>query len=693
STMRDVWAQVLRASGQDSVKPEVWLELMQRAVSTASNGIVITDPNQFDNPVIYVNPAFERITGYTAAEVLNRNCRFMQGESRGQIGSYHLKTAIQQGRECCVTLQNYRKDGTSFWNELCVTPIFDAEGHLTYFIGIQNDITQRKEAQAALRRQEHDLHTVVESMVDGLVIVNQRGEVIFVNRAAEKLFNRTADQLIGQSLGIPVTVDNLTEIDIHRLRQPPARVEIASNATLWQGSPAYLISLRDITERSQEKDKIAWMALYDPLTKLPNRVLFIERLQHVIDLSRRCSSVHFALLFIDLDRFKLINDSLGHGMGDQLLIGFTRRIEHQLRVSDTLARLSGDEFAILLEDMSDLEDVTQVVERIHAALSSPFELEGRTIFTGASIGIALGRPDLQKPEDLIREADTAMYRAKAQGGSCYAIFDQEMHNEAMSRLQLETDLRYAVKRQELEVHYQPLVDLRSNQLVGLEALLRWHHPQQGDVSPEQFIPIAEETGLIIPMGQYVLEQACQQIQNWLREGWISSAFTLSVNFSSKQLSNTNLVHRILQILAETGLNPSYLQLEITESMLMDNPTVAASVFQELESHSIRLALDDFGTGYSSLSHLQKFPVRTLKIDRSFVARLETQAEDREIIQSIVSLAHTLKMDVIAEGIETEAQLCHLKTSGCDIGQGFLFDKALTPQAVSDLLRRQSQQAS
>ena len=679
--------QLLKAFGLNALDKISWpnlmryilLDLIQQVMSAISNGVVITDPNQPDNPIIYINSAFEQMTGYAAKEILSQNCCFLQGDDQDQLARYQLKTAIQNGQDCHVVLRNSRKDGTPFWSELYITPIFDLEGQLMHFVGIQSDITEQKETEALLRKQESDLHQVLEAMVDGLVIVNQDGEVVFANHAAEKLFNRPSEQLLGQALGIPVTVNSRAEIDIHRPGQQPVWVDFVCNSILWQGSPAYLISLRELTERRQ---------VYDPLTRLPNRVLFNERLQHVINLSRRHNDCRFALLFIDLDRFKVINDSLGHRSGDQLLSSFALRIQHQLRVSDMLVRLSGDEFAILLEELSHSDDVTQIAERINTALKQPFSLEGREVFTSASIGIALGRPSLSSPGDLIREADTAMYRAKARGGACYAIFDEEMHRQAMLRLQLETDLRYAIERQELEVYYQPLVALASNQLVGFEALLRWHHPTKGYISPEQFIPIAEETGLIIPIGQYVLSQACQQVKTWQNQALLAFPFTISVNLSAKQLSNPHLATQIIQTLAATGLDPHYLQLEITESLLMDNPTAATAIFQSLEASSIRLAMDDFGTGYSSLSYLRRFPVHTLKIDQSFTRRLGTQEEDLEIIQSIVSLAHSLKMTVIAEGIENEVQRYHLKAIGCDMGQGFLFAEALNSQTTSDFLRQQ-----
>lgn len=672
--------QASKKLGQNAPKIEVWSNLILRAVGSVINGVVITDAQRPDNPIIYVNPTFESITGYTAVEVINQNCRFLQGEERQpQSELYRLKQAIQKGQECHVTLRNFRKDGTPFWNELFISPIYNSEGRLTHFIGIQNDITEQKVTQEALCQSEKDLQTVLASMVDGLMILSQDGEIIFLNPAATKILDRSEAQLLGSYFGIPITVNSRAEVDIPRLSKSPAIVDLACSSVVWQGTPAYLLVLREITTDRQ---------VYDPLTRLPTRILFDERLQHVINSAQRRKSLHFALLFIDLDRFKVVNDSLGHAAGDQLLIQFALRIQEQLRACDLLARLSGDEFAVLLEDLTHLDDASKVAERINLTFNHPFELQGREVFSSASIGIALGRSNLEYPQDLIREADTAMYRAKAKGGDRYAIFDQAMHAQAMVRLQLETDLRHAIERQELQVYYQPIIALNSKQLLGLEALLRWHHPVKGLISPDQFIPIAEETGLIIPLGHYVLQQACQQTQDWLQQGLLSSTFKISVNLSSKQLSHPNLVEHILRTLEETHLPPHNLQLEITESSLMENPAAAASMFQELEAHSIRLAMDDFGTGYSSLSYLRRFPVHTLKIDRSFTHRLGTQEEDLEIVQSIVSLARSLKMHVIAEGIETEAQLDCLQNIGCDLGQGFLFAKALNTQTTHDFLVEQ-----
>ena len=683
--------KALRTLKRRPLNAKFWFNLMRCVGIDPYRSVVIREVIQPDDPMIYVDLASKPIRRDAVAKRLHHNYRVSQWIGFEEIFLHSLRLTLQTHWGCDLTQRNFYDNSTAPWNELCAVSIPELTDRLNPCNQITKDILKQKPALEGHQHQDHELRTIIDSMADGLLIVNLSGEVIFVNQAAEKLFNQEADHLIGHSLGIPIIAEGgRAEIDIHLSGQHPIWVEIVCNSTTWQESPAYLISLRDVTRYKQAEEKITRMTLYDTLTDLPNQILFNEQLQQVIALCQREKTTRFAVMFIDLDRFKVINDSWGHSAGDQLLISFARRIEQQLSSSNILARLSGDEFVILLKDVSNLEDVIQVAKRINHALIEPFEIQGRNVFTSVSIGITLGQPGLMSPEDLVREADTAMHCAKKQGGAGYAVFDPQMHHQAMMRLQLETDLRYALQRQELHVYYQPLIDLNANQIKGFEALLRWHHPQKGSVSPSQFIPIAEETGLVIPIGQFVLQQACQQVQRWLGQGLLSSAFILSINLSSKQFANPNLTHQILHTLAETGLPPNYLQLEITESSLMENPTAAASTLQELQANSIRLAIDDFGTGHSSLSYLRRFPVGTLKIDQSFTHRLGAQAEDLEIIQSITSLAHSLKMTVVAEGIETKAQLKHLKTARCDVGQGFLFARALEPQTASQFLQQQHQ---
>lgn len=411
----------------------------------------------------------------------------------------------------------------------------------------------------------------------------------------------------------------------------------------------------------------------------------MERVDHALKLAKRHKDYLFAVLFLDLDRFKVVNDSLGHKIGDQLLIAIARQLEECLRTTDTVARLGGDEFTILLEDINDIKDATRVAERIQQAIHTPFNLSGQEVFTTASIGIALSSTGYDRTEDLLRDADIAMYRAKELGKARHEVFDKVMHAHALELLRLENDLRRALERQEFEVYYQPITSLFTGTLTGFEALLRWRHPERGLVSPLEFIPVAEETGLIIPLGQWVLREACRQLRTWQTQFPMKDPLKISVNLSGKQLKELDLIAQIDQILEETGLDGSHLKLEITESVLMDNADTATKMLLQLRARNIQLSVDDFGTGYSSLSYLHRFPVNTLKIDRSFVSQMNPNDRNSEIVRTIVTLAHSLRMDVIAEGVETPEQLSALKILKCEQGQGYFFSKPLTKEAAGKLL--------
>jgi diguanylate cyclase (GGDEF)-like protein len=422
----------------------------------------------------------------------------------------------------------------------------------------------------------------------------------------------------------------------------------------------------------ESKDHFRRAAFHDALTNLPNRAFLAENLKFVIERARQHDDFHFAVLFLDLDRFKNVNDSLGHSIGDQLLTAMARRLEHCIRGTDMVARLGGDEFAILLDGIEDSHEATNMAKRIQEELESPFDLSGHEVFTTTSIGIALSSTGYDHPELMLRDADTAMYRAKAQGKACYELFDKGMHARAVYLLQMETDLRRALDREEFRVHYQPIVALDTGQLAGFEALLRWEHPERGFVSPGDFISLAEDTGLIVPLGMWVLKRACQQLSKWQWQSHSARSLFMSVNLSSKQLAQSALVNQIREVLSETHLEPRHLKLEITESAVMDNAETAVQLLRRLKALGVQLSIDDFGTGYSSLGYLHRFPVDTLKIDRSFIGRIGETAENIEIVRTIVSLAENIGMEVVAEGVETLAQFRQLRKLNCQYGQGYLF---------------------
>jgi diguanylate cyclase (GGDEF)-like protein/PAS domain S-box-containing protein len=457
-----------------------------------------------------------------------------------------------------------------------------------------------------------------------------------------------------------------------------------------QGNPRQFAgSLSDVTHRRLAEEQLAHRSFYDTLTELPNRALFHDRLRHALRRAARRADYVFAVLFLDLDRFKVINESLGHFAGDRLLVMIARRLELSLRPGDSVARLGGDEFAILLDDIRDASDAIKVADRVHGELSAPFNIGGQELFVSSSIGIATSLTGYQRPEDVLRDADTAMYRAKASGRARHALFDTAMHAHAVQQLQIERDLRRAVERHEMRVHYQPIISLATGRIGGFEALVRWTHPERGPISPGDFIPIAEETGLIVPLGRWVLRQACMELAGWQRKLGNPRVCTLSVNLSSKQLNQPDLAHQIAQILVETGVSGDQLQLEITESAILEHPDAAKTILLKLKELGLKLSIDDFGTGYSSLSYLQRFPIDSLKIDRSFVQHLGQErgieSDDARIARTIVMIGRNLGKSVVAEGVETAAQLSLMRSVECDHAQGYFFSKAVDGDSAMALV--------
>jgi diguanylate cyclase (GGDEF)-like protein len=449
----------------------------------------------------------------------------------------------------------------------------------------------------------------------------------------------------------------------------------------------YITELELIRKELQEsREHFRNAALHDGLTGLPNRALLLDRLRLVVAQARRRPDHLFAVLFLDLDRFKMINDSLGHVAGDELLVETSRRLTDNLRTADTVARLGGDEFAILLDGIESNSSVLYVVERLQKDLLKPYYIRGQEVFTTASIGITFSTTGYESAETILRDADTAMYRAKQNGKARYELFDKNMHADAVAMLMLENDLRRALDRDELVVFYQPIVSLKDEKISGFEALVRWQHPKQGLIPPKDFIPIAEDTGLIIDIGEKVLREACRQMREWQHEGLVDMSMTMSVNLSNKQFTSLKLEEQIAQILEETDLDPRCLNLEVTETVVTENAESACVMLRQLRALGIHLSIDDFGTGYSSLSYLHRFPVNTLKIDRSFISNMAAGNENSAIVRTIIALADNLGMAVVAEGIETETQREELSASGCESAQGFLFARPAAASAIEELLR-------
>jgi diguanylate cyclase (GGDEF)-like protein/PAS domain S-box-containing protein len=577
---------------------------------------------------------------------------------------------------------------------------------------LQQQIQERQKASELLNQSEERLESILNSLEDVVWSADAiASKLLYLNPAAEKVYGRPKEEFLKNfnlrlevihpddrkrneiQQSIPLLLES-GSLDLeYRILRPDGEIRwLSDRSHVVKNERGETIRLDgiiyDITERKLAQEKLLHDALHDSLTGLPNRILFMERVEQALKHSKRRSYYLFAVLFIDLDRFKTINDSLGHSSGDELLIEIAGLLQGCLRSTDTVARLGGDEFTVLLEDFNDIDDVLRITERIQNKLSLPFDLDGHTIFTSASIGIVISSRQYQQGAELLRDADIAMYRAKELGKARYAIFDREMYERTIKLSRLERDLRLALQNKEFYLNYQPIICLKTGELAGFEALLRWQHPEQGFISPADFIPIAEDTGSIVQIGEWVLYEACRQLRIWQIQFPHIHSLKMSVNLAIQQIKQSSLLEILNRILLETGLDGNCLKLEITESMLMDDGEATIELLVQIREKKIQLSIDDFGKGYSSLSYLHRFPINTIKIDRSFVSNMNSDEENFEIVKTIATLAHTLGMDVVAEGVETEAQMTHLKTLGCEYGQGYLFSKPVDAEAIESMLEKE-----
>jgi diguanylate cyclase (GGDEF)-like protein/PAS domain S-box-containing protein len=565
-------------------------------------------------------------------------------------------------------------------------------------------VRRRDAAEAAMRRSELRFRALAQHTSDLIAVTNAEGVVLYDSPAGQRLLGYPEGSMLG-SLGLdlvhPEDIGLAMKLLTRCLEEPgktvrcEVRLRHASGAwryfelvsTNLLHDPAIggiVTNARDITERKGFEDQLLRQALRDPLTGLPNRVLFVDRLERALA-RRGTSDGGVAVLLLDLDRFKIVNDSLGHDAGDQLLAEVAHRLEDCLRPEDTVARLGGDEFTVLVDGISDPTDAVAVAERVTRALRASFTLRGHDLFVAASIGIALSRPG-QGPEEVLRDADVAMYLAKDRGRARYELFDADMPSLALRRLETESDLRRALEQDELRVHYQPMVSIENGRVVGFEALVRWQHPVRGLLAPAEFLPVAEETGLIAPLGEWVLGESCRQLRAWQDRYPGADELAMSVNLSSRQLARDDLVEEVDRILRSSGVDPGHLVLEITETVVMKDTQASLDILRRLRTLGVGLAIDDFGTGYSSFGNLKMFPVDTLKLDKTFVDSLADHVEgDVAIVETVVRLAHTLGMQVVAEGVELPGQLAELRLTGCDVLQGFHFARPLPAVAVEGML--------
>ena len=581
---------------------------------------------------------------------------------------------------------------------------------LRMFGEILTNALQRQQTEKALQESERRYSTLAKISPVGIFQTDAAGNYLYANERWCEIAGIPLTDALGEGWSVALhpedrqhafsewdraVKENLPFRAEYRFERPDGLItwvlgQAIAEKDSFGNITSYVGTITDISERKQAEAKLRHGAFHDSLTGLPNRALLMERLKQALHRQQRHPDWQVGLLFLDLDRFKIINDSLGHLSGDQLLIALGSRLEKCPRASDTLARLGGDEFVILLEELKSQDEAIKVAERIHQTLKKPFVVNNQELFVSASIGITLSSSrDDNEPEQLLRNADTAMYRAKARGQSCYAVFDISMYTCTLRQLRLESHLRRAVEREELVVYYQPIVSLENDRLEGMEALVRWQHPEQGLVSPTDFIPIAEETGIIIALDQWVLKSACRQLGYWKKQFPAFSHLTVNVNLSGQQFFQLDFLEKIDQILAETGILGQDLKLEITESVLIENSESVPEMLNQLREKKIQVCLDDFGTGYSSLSYLNRFPLNALKIDRSFINNLDREGSKSAIVRAIVIMARELEIEVIAEGVETVEQIDFLKTLGCFGAQGYWFSHPLEPQEMTHLLQHSS----
>ncbi len=689
----------------ERLQSEIALRRSQSALDATLDGVFMFSTENLK--FFYVNEGAVKQVGYNREELLQMTPvdikpLFNEEKFRQTIAPMiagEINTLF-------FTTIHRHKNGTDIPVEIILQNILSKDGE-KMFVAMVRDITEREQTGKALRESENKLRIILDSMSEGLLQVDSNEKIEYVNDRFCQMLGFKRHEILGKSM-FEFLFD---KDDVKTVREE--RI-IRRNGVTWyyelklkkkSGTPLYVIVggaqltngegkitgmmgvFTDISARKRAEDQLLYDAFHDGLTGLANRTLFMDHLRLTIERNRRQQNNKFAVLFLDFDRFKIINDSLGHAAGDELLKQIARRLENSVRAGDLTARLGGDEFVILLNELSDVSESLIVADRVLNNLKPSYNLSGREVFISASIGIALSSAGYRRSEIMLRDADIAMYRAKSNGRARYQVFDREMHEQASEKLTLETEMRHALERKEFEIHYQPIISLKDESLKGFEALVRWRHPERGIIMPIDFIPMAEENGMIFPLGEWILYESCSQMNHWHSKNPNLSHLSISVNLSAKQFSQYNLAEQISAALEETGLNSNSLRLEITESHLMENSEKAIETMKKLCEIGVRWSLDDFGTGYSSLSYLHQLPVYILKIDRSFISKMSVTKENYEIVKTIIKLAKNLKMKVIAEGIEDIDQLSALKKLNCEYGQGYFFSRPLSPDGIEKSVLR------
>ncbi len=655
----------------------------------------------------FVNDAECRNLGYSREELIGMDIRQFIAKKDFKKISRVIAEVLNTGMPVYAhVLEITRKDGTKAFNETSISLIKDLEGNPIGLRGIARDITERKAMEEKIRESEERYRTILEEMEESFFETDKAGNILFCNDIFAKVLGFSKEDLIGGNLrdsGIPENADIIYKAfhQVHETGEPIRNIFHEFIRSDGSGTASVEFSIfprqdrkgkvlgfrgvgHDITERKRAEDRIEYLATHDVLTDLPNRLMFNQLLNHAIQAAQRYKR-QLAVFFIDLDRFKIINDTLGHEAGDKLLQEMATRLRQALRAVDVIARLGGDEFVILIEEIKGLEQVATVARNVLSTVIKPMTIMGQECRVTASIGISIYPKDGMDEQTLMKTADIAMYFAKEEGKNNYQFYSKDIKTQSIERMSIETNLRQALQRNELSLHYQAKLDFKTGAITGVEALLRWQNPALGSVTPMQLIPVAEETGLIVPIGRWVMKTACVQNVAWQNQGL--PPVSMAVNLSLRQLTDGGLLEDIRTALEDSGMAPNLLELEITESMVMQNPKRMIEVLSKIKDMGVRLAIDDFGTGYSSLSQLKHFPVDTLKVDRSFIRNIPDNPGDNAIAEAIIAMGKTLRLTVVAEGVETQEQMDFLQEHSCDEMQGFYFSKPVVPEQFADLLRK------
>ena len=671
------------------------LRVLEAIVGHAKDAVVLLDFDEHgEGRIVFVNPAFTDQTGYAAEEVVGQHPRVLVRPDTDLEQQKRLREATLGRHAVVVELTHYRKDGSTFVVENHVNPVVDEHGNCQYIVSIQRDVTERKRAEEGLRRADRRFRRIIDHASDSVMLLSPDNRVVYASEAAVAMLGRVPDEdpysileqvaeqdraRVADAFASCLTAPGSTEpiaFDLLSADGSWRHVEsVANNLIDDPAVEAIVIITRDITDRKLFEEELAYRAVHDSLTGLPNRNFLAEALDHA--LAERRPDEHVGLLLIDLDRFKAVNDTLGHDAGDRVLRAVAQRLQGAVRSTDTVARLGGDEFAFVLPALATPDEAELVAINILNALRRPFEAGAMRVPVDASVGIALAPDHGVDGEILLQRADVAMYRAK-QNVVSYAVYSDRSDEDRLSGLALMVELRRAIETGQLVVHYQPVVDLSTGAIVSVEALARWQHPTRGLISPAEFIPVAEESGLIRPLTDYVLRVALRQLSAWRRGGW---DIGLAVNLSARLVDDAELPRRVLDSLRAAGVEPSALELEITESAVMLNPEGALAVFTELTDLDVRLSIDDFGTGFSSLAYLKRLPATRMKVDKSFVLDMLRYDKDASIVNAVIDLGHNLGLAVVAEGVEDAETADALMHAGCDFAQGFYFGRPVAPDAL------------